>query len=47
VKRKENKNEDNLVINVNFNHEYIINVNKYIIERKFNIQNLRKVKIHN
>jgi hypothetical protein len=28
VKRKEikNKNEDNLVININFSHEYIINV---------------------
>jgi hypothetical protein len=27
-KRKENKNEDNLIININFNYEYIINVKK-------------------
>jgi hypothetical protein len=24
--KKGNKNEDNLVININFNHEYIINI---------------------
>jgi hypothetical protein len=29
MKKKENKNEDNLVININFNNEYIINV-KYM-----------------
>jgi hypothetical protein len=39
---KWNKNEDNLIINVNFNYEYIINIR---IESK--TQNLRKVKIHN
>jgi hypothetical protein len=33
--KKERK--DNLVININFNHEYIINIKKYRIERKVDI----------
>jgi predicted GH43/DUF377 family glycosyl hydrolase len=28
MRKKENKNKDNLVINVNFNHEYIMNIKK-------------------
>jgi hypothetical protein len=43
--KKGNKNKDNLVININFNQEYIITINKYKIERKIDIPNLRKVEI--
>jgi hypothetical protein len=38
-KAKKIKNEDNLAINLNFNHRYELNINKYRIERKVSIHN--------
>jgi hypothetical protein len=29
LKKKENKNEDNLIININFNYKYIIKITHY------------------